>query len=171
MSAPGPAIRLGILVPSSNSNAESITAQMLKHESDISVHYTRFPLPANPDEPFNVGMLGNAPALLRDAEVQAVALHGTVYAPTSSIDLSLTSVTETVVDRGVVVRHLVSTMTPAAGAPAMISVPAVGRKPRTMGMTATDAAGRVLGRADVTFADSAGTRNGDIPQVVDWFVN
>ena len=123
MSAPGPAIRLGILVPSSNSNAESITAQMLKHESDISVHYTRFPLPANPDEPFNVGMLGNAPALLRDAEVQAVALHGTVYAPTSSIDLSLTSVTETVVDRGVVVRHLVSTMTPAAGAPAMISVP------------------------------------------------
>ncbi len=100
-----------------------------------------------------------------------VALHGTVYAPTSSIDLSLTSVTETVVDRGVVVRHLVSTMTPAAGAPAMISVPAVGRKPRTMVMTATDAAGRVLGRADVTFADSAGTRNGDIPKVVDWFVN
>lgn len=77
MSAPGPSIRLGILVPSSNSNAESITAQMLKHESDISVHYTRFPLPANPDEPFNVGMLGDAPSLLRDAEVQAVALHGT----------------------------------------------------------------------------------------------
>lgn len=100
-----------------------------------------------------------------------VGLHGTVYAPTSSIDLSLTSVTAAVVDRGVVVRHLVSSMTPAVGAPAMISVPAVGRKPRTMIMTATDAAGRVLGRADVTFADSAGTRNGDIPTVVDWFVN
>ena len=100
-----------------------------------------------------------------------VALHGTVYAPASSIDLSLSSVTAAVVDRGVVVRNLVSSMTPAAGAPAMISVPAVGRKPRTMIMTATDIAGRVLGRADVTFADSGGTRNGDIPKVVDWFVN
>lgn len=100
-----------------------------------------------------------------------VALHGTVYAPTSSIDLGLTSVTAAVVDRGVVVRHLVSSMTPSVGAPAMISVPAVGRKPRTMIMTANDTAGRVLGRADVTFADSAGTRNGDIPKVVDWFVN
>lgn len=77
MGIPGPAVRLGILVPSSNSNAESITARMLKDQPDISVHYSRFPLPASPDEPIDQDVLGNAPSLLRDIEVDGVAFHGT----------------------------------------------------------------------------------------------
>ena len=99
-----------------------------------------------------------------------VALHGTVYAPTSSVDLRLTSVNATVVDRGVVVRHLVLSMTPAAGAPALISVPDIGRQPRRVIMIATDSAGAQLARADVTFASADGTRNGDLPTVLEWSI-
>ena len=77
MEIPGPAVRLGILVPSSNSNAEGITARMLKDQPDISVHYSRFPLPANPDEPIDRSVLGNAPSLLRDVEIEGLAFHGT----------------------------------------------------------------------------------------------
>jgi len=99
-----------------------------------------------------------------------LALHGTVYAPTSSVDLRLTSVNATVVDRGVVVRHLVLSMTPAAGAPALISVPDIGRQPRRVIMIATDSAGAQLARADVTFASADGTRNGDLPTVLEWSI-
>ncbi len=168
--APAPAaIQVRLTKPGSSNVAAAIDGVTL----DLS-----YDLPLRPACTVSAGscVAGSVPTspLLTTSGAYAsstVALHGTVYAPTSSIDLSLTSVTATVVDRGVVVRRLVSSMTPAGGAPAMISVPVVGRRPRTMILTATDAAGRVLGRADVTFADGAGTRNGDIPKVVDWFVN
>jgi len=103
-----------------------------------------------------------------------LALHGTVYAPSSTVDLRLTSVTATVVDRGVVVRHLASSMTVAVGAPAAISIPDIGRRPRHLLMVARDASGAELGRADVKFADAAGagagSGNGDIPTVREWSV-
>ena len=103
-----------------------------------------------------------------------LALHGTIYAPTSSVDLGLTAVTATVVDRGVVVRHLASSMTVVAGAPAAISIPDIGRRPRHLLMIARDASGTELGRADVKFADAAGagagSGNGEIPTVREWSV-
>ena len=99
-----------------------------------------------------------------------LALHGTVYAPTARIDLAMTGVTETVVDRGIVVRHLVLSMTPAVSPVAMISVPDLGRLFRRVLMIAKDSAGTQLARADVRFADAAGTANGDIPTVLEWSV-
>ncbi|MFD1211866.1 aspartate/glutamate racemase family protein [Arthrobacter sp. GCM10027362] len=77
MGAPGPSSRLGILVPSSNSNAESMTAAMLAGHPHIGVHYSRFRLPPSLDDAIDVNVLGNAPSLLGDAEVDAVAFHGT----------------------------------------------------------------------------------------------
>lgn len=100
-----------------------------------------------------------------------LALHGTIYAPTSRVDLGLTAVTATVVDRGVVVRHLVLAMTPTSGAPALISIPDIGRQPRRVVLIATDSAGAQLARADVTFANAAGTRNGSIPTVLEWSIS
>lgn len=75
--APGPSARVGILVPSSNSNAESMTAAMLRDQTDIGVHYSRFRLPPDLDHSIDASVLGEAPALLREAEVAAMAFHGT----------------------------------------------------------------------------------------------
>jgi len=99
-----------------------------------------------------------------------LALHGTIYAPTSSVDLRLTSVTATVVDRGMVVRHLLLSMTPAVSAPALISIPDLPRQPRQVLLVATDGSGAQLARADVTFSDGSGG-NGTIPKVNEWSVN
>jgi maleate isomerase len=77
MDVPGPKSRLGILVPSSNSNAESMTAAILAQQPDLGVHYSRFRLPPNLDDAVDLGVLGDAPALLAEAEIEAVAFHGT----------------------------------------------------------------------------------------------
>lgn len=77
MEIPGPKARLGILVPSSNSNAESITAAILALQPDLGVHYSRFRLPRNLDDAIDLNVLGDAPTLLADAEIRATAFHGT----------------------------------------------------------------------------------------------
>ncbi|MBU8864716.1 maleate cis-trans isomerase family protein [Paenarthrobacter aromaticivorans] len=77
MGVPGPATRLGILVPSSNSNAETLTAAILAGQPDLGVHYSRFRLPPSLDDAVDLGVLGEAPALLNDAHLQAIAFHGT----------------------------------------------------------------------------------------------
>lgn len=77
MDVPGPKSRLGILVPSSNSNAESMTAAILAQQPDLGVHYSRFRLPPNLDDAVDLSVLGDAPALLGDAEIGSIAFHGT----------------------------------------------------------------------------------------------
>ncbi|MBO0980093.1 hypothetical protein [Microbacterium sp. SD291] len=77
MSAPGPRRRLGILVPSSNSNAESSLQRMLAGRTDVSAHASRFRLPASLSDRIDAGVLGEAPELLADLEPDAVAFHGT----------------------------------------------------------------------------------------------
>ena len=74
---PGPLTRLGVLVPSSNSNAETLTASILAGQPDLGVHYSRFRLPPSLDDAVDLGVLGGAPGLLADAELQAIAFHGT----------------------------------------------------------------------------------------------
>lgn len=113
-----------------------------------------------------------APLLLATGSYAStpLALHGTIYAPTSSVDLRLTSVTGTVVDRGIVARHLLLSMTPAAGAPVLVSIPILPAEPRVVVLVATDSGGRVLARARVTLANGAGTRNGTIPTMSEWSV-
>ena len=74
---PGPAIRLGVLVPSSNSNAETITAALLADRPDVGAHYARFRLPPELGDAIDAPVLGSAPGLLADVEPDAVAFHGT----------------------------------------------------------------------------------------------
>jgi hypothetical protein len=112
------------------------------------------------------------PVVKASAASTVLALHGTVYAPLAWLDLGLTSVPYTVVDRGVVVRHLLSSMTPAAAFNGpLISVPPIGQQPRRVLLVATDGSGQVLARADVTFADGTGVANGSIPRVNEWSVS
>ncbi|ALE04902.1 hypothetical protein AL755_04310 [Arthrobacter sp. ERGS1:01] len=77
MAAPGPSFRLGVLVPSSNSNAETLTAAMLTGRPDVGVHYSRFRLPPSLGDTIGASILGDAPALLSDVSAEAVAFHGT----------------------------------------------------------------------------------------------
>ncbi|QNE15913.1 aspartate/glutamate racemase family protein [Pseudarthrobacter sp. NBSH8] len=77
MGVPGPGTRLGILVPSSNSNAETLTAAILAGQPDLGGHYSRFRLPPSLDDTVDLSVLGDAPALLKDADLQAIAFHGT----------------------------------------------------------------------------------------------
>jgi hypothetical protein len=99
------------------------------------------------------------------------ALHGTVYAPLAAVDLGLTGMPYTVVDRGLVVRHLHSSMTPANvnSGPPLVSVPDLGQGPRQVVLVARDLGGVALGRAYVTFSDGSG-QNGPIPRVTEWSV-
>lgn len=75
--APGPSVRLGVLVPSSNSNAESSIQRMLAGQEDVAAHVSRFRLPASLGDRIDAEVLGEAPALLADVEPDAVAFHGT----------------------------------------------------------------------------------------------
>ncbi len=101
-----------------------------------------------------------------------VQLHGTVYAPDSAITLGGTLIGAPVVDRGIVIRHLVSTMTPGSGySGALLATPDISQSPRQMVLTARDGSGTQVARARVTFADSSGSRNGPVPTVTEWTIN
>jgi len=128
--------------------------------------------PTAPTADCVAGSLPTAPVLTASGSFATtpLALHGTLYAPTSSVSLGMSGVSATVVDRGVVVRHLVLSMTPSVGAPALLSIPDITRAPRQIIMTATDSAGTLLARADVRFANPAGTQNGSLPTVLEWSV-
>jgi len=116
---------------------------------------------------YTPGSATTTPLLLASGATTVLALHGTVYAPDAVVDLGLTGVPHTVVDRGLVVRHLQLSMTPAgAGGPPLLSIPSLGQQPRRVLLTTSTGA-----RADVTFANAAGTRNGNIPTVLEWSVS
>jgi hypothetical protein len=141
----------------------------------VSVGYS-LPVPAVSGTataaPYVSGSALTTPLLTATGSATVLALHGTVYAPQSVLDLGLTSVAWTVLDRGAVVRHLTSSMTPASGFTGpLIAVPSLGQAKRQVLLTATDAGGATLARADVTFANSSGTANGAIPTVNEWTVN
>ena len=121
--------------------------------------------------PYTSGSTSTTPLLLASGATTTLALHGTVYAPRSVLDLNLTAVPYTVIDRGVVVRHLRSSLTRAVGFTGpLISVPATGSAKRRILLVVTDSAGAEQARADVTFADASGTGNGSIPTVNEWSV-
>jgi hypothetical protein len=101
-----------------------------------------------------------------------VALHGTVDAQVAAVDLGTTLVPFTVIDRGVAVRHLQSSMSRAATYTGpLISVPDLPQGPRRVLLVARDTSSAVLARADVVFANTAGTANGNVPTVTEWSVN
>jgi maleate isomerase len=69
-------VRLGLIVPSSNTNAESLTAAMLDGTPATAVA-SRFMLPADLDAVIDEALLRPAAELVAAAEVSATAFHGT----------------------------------------------------------------------------------------------
>ncbi|HEX6873503.1 MAG TPA: hypothetical protein VF163_20590, partial [Micromonosporaceae bacterium] len=68
--------RLGLIVPSSNTNAEPLTAAMLTSLPAIAVA-SRFALPADLATVIDERLLGPAADLIAEAGVVAMAFHGT----------------------------------------------------------------------------------------------
>jgi len=69
-------VRLGLIVPSSNTNAESLTAEMLSGTSATALA-SRFMLPADLDAVIDEALLLPAAELVAAADVSATAFHGT----------------------------------------------------------------------------------------------
>ncbi|ODU04444.1 MAG: hypothetical protein ABS81_10375 [Pseudonocardia sp. SCN 72-86] len=79
MTHPARPIRLGMVMPSSNTRAEPATYRMLAAAPHVSVHVTRVPVTriAPADGAVDVDMFRRAAELLADADVDAVAWNGT----------------------------------------------------------------------------------------------
>jgi maleate isomerase len=75
-------IKLGILVPSSNTNLEPLTCSILSSLPDVSVHFSRFPvthiaLSATALSQFDETAILAAASLLADAQVDVIGWSGT----------------------------------------------------------------------------------------------
>ena len=75
-------IKLGVLVPSSNTNLEPLTSSILSSLPDVSVHFSRFPvthiaLSANALSQFDETAILAAASLLADAQVDVIGWSGT----------------------------------------------------------------------------------------------
>jgi maleate isomerase len=75
-------IKLGILVPSSNTNLEPLTCSILSSLPDVSVHFSRFPvthiaLSATALSQFDETAILTAASLLADAQVDVIGWSGT----------------------------------------------------------------------------------------------
>jgi maleate isomerase len=75
-------IKLGILVPSSNTSLEPLTSSILSSLPNVSVHFSRFPvthiaLSATALSQFNEPAILTAAQLLADAEVDVIGWSGT----------------------------------------------------------------------------------------------
>ncbi|WP_406630926.1 hypothetical protein [Amycolatopsis sp. WGS_07] len=68
--------RLGLIVPSSNTNAEPLTAAMLAG-TRATAFASRFPLPADLAAVIDAALVGPAADLLAEAGISALAFHGT----------------------------------------------------------------------------------------------
>jgi hypothetical protein len=110
--------------------------------------------------------------VLKATAAALLALHGTVATALASVDLGLKNVGYPVVDRGLVVRTVSLSMTPAAGyTKPLISIPPLVQDRRQVVMTAVDASG-TLARALVSFSDGpAGTKNGTTATVLEWVIS
>jgi hypothetical protein len=107
-------------------------------------------------------------AIVRSSGAGRLSIHGTVYAPNAAVDISETSLTNDVVDRGIVARDLYLATTIGAGYTGpVVSIPPLTRNPRQLSLTAS-VGGVPLVRAEVQFTDSTGTVNGGVPHVLSW---
>jgi maleate isomerase len=79
-SAPGPFTgprRIGLLVPASNTNAEPLTAAVLRDVPEVEVFASRFRLPASLDARIDSAVLGDAVPLIAESAPDVIAFHGT----------------------------------------------------------------------------------------------
>ncbi|WP_418059695.1 hypothetical protein [Pimelobacter simplex] len=75
-SASGPR-RIGMLVPASNTNAEPLTAAVLRDVPEVEVFATRFRLPPSLDAAIDRAVLGESVDLIGELAPDVVAFHGT----------------------------------------------------------------------------------------------
>ena len=99
-------------------------------------------------------------------------VHGTIYAPNAPLDLAMTGVPHTVVDRGVVVRDLTlaTTWISSASTWPVISIPLLDRAPRQV-VVSVAVNGLTELIAEATFTNTAatgGTLNGTYAHVTQW---
>ncbi|MDX6229602.1 MAG: hypothetical protein QOI76_2992 [Frankiales bacterium] len=107
-------------------------------------------------------------AIVRSSGTGRLSIHGTVYAPNAAVDISETSLTNDVVDRGIVARDVYLATTIGAGYTGpVVSIPPLTRNPRQLSLTAS-VGGVPLVRAEVQFTDPTGMVNGGVPHVLSW---
>lgn len=69
--------RIGLLVPASNTNAEPLTAAVLRDVPEVEVFASRFRLPASLDARIDRAVLGEAVPLIAEIGPDVIAFHGT----------------------------------------------------------------------------------------------
>lgn len=69
--------RIGLLVPASNTNAEPLTAAVLRDVPEVEVFASRFRLPAALDARIDGAVLGEAVPLIAEIAPDVIAFHGT----------------------------------------------------------------------------------------------
>ncbi|MCX4091428.1 aspartate/glutamate racemase family protein [Nocardia sp. alder85J] len=82
MTGDGRPLRLGMIVPSSNTCLEPMTYRMLAERTDVTVHATRVPvtriaLDESSDRQFDLATMCHAAELLATADVDLIAWNGT----------------------------------------------------------------------------------------------
>ena len=169
--ANGASIALTVDNNNSSSNvSDSVDGVVVDFTFQAPLHATSG---SNTQAPYSRATPSTTPVLRSSGtDPEAVlALHGTVDAPLAAVDLGLTNVAHTVVDRGMLVRHLETSMTRAIGFPGyLIDLPGIGVLPRQVYLRAVSNTVE-LARADVTFHDVSGTGNGTFVDLNEWFVN
>lgn len=109
--------------------------------------------------PYDPASAARAPLLQVAGSSTVFQVHGTVYAPTAVVDLRHTNATYTVVDRGIVVRHLHAAMA-GGGSEPHIAIPPVQRLPRVVYLE-TRVNGRTELLGEVVLDDTAGSNGGN----------
>jgi hypothetical protein len=101
------------------------------------------------------------------ANPSIIAIHGTVYAILNVVNVGVLNAVTTVIDRGIVARHVQLSMTRAAGfSGPLVSIPPSG--PRDVVFTASSTAGVALLRAEVVFSDATGATDGTVAKIRTW---
>jgi maleate isomerase len=72
-----PEVRLGVITPSSNTNAEPTTYRLLAEIPSVTAHFSRFGLPKRLDVTITAELLEPAALLIAEAGVDAMVFHGT----------------------------------------------------------------------------------------------
>ncbi|GAA3658127.1 hypothetical protein GCM10022237_17790 [Nocardioides ginsengisoli] len=85
--------RIAMLVPASNTNAEPLTAAVLRDVPEVEVFASRFRLPASLDARIDGAVLGEAVPLVAEVAPDVIAFHGTAGSWTG-VDADATLATE-----------------------------------------------------------------------------
>ncbi|MCU1676622.1 MAG: hypothetical protein JWM93_1380 [Frankiales bacterium] len=151
--AAGFTVQLWLVNNSSNPVSDVVTAVSASSSVTKSYSPTTVPPAGTAYSPATESAAN--PAILRADGTASLAIHGTIYAMRAAVDISLSSVSATVVDRGILARtvYLGTTRSTTFTGP-VISIPGSSYKPRIILFTITVAGVPKL-RVQATFATAA----------------